>query len=777
MPLDTLIDLSKYMDQAFERESHRSEYPAADSDRGATDLEVNGKRKAQRGESTELASSKRMRSNANRVVDRLAERDGQTPLNRICDMEVSEEHTARSGGIDDVLHSIKPRLTRSNRQSAANRPSMKELSPNLEAFPEEERYSRIHGLGPPWKKPLVYPKEGKKKATVDHGDLERLDEGQFLNDNLVGFYLRYLESRLESTRPDMAKKVYWFNTYFFASLMQNVRGKKGINYDAVRKWTRNIDLLTYDYAVVPINESAHWYVVIICNLPALDRIVATPIVDSASPTMELGTTKLDGVNELQMQGITSMHDDTQAIKGEEPKELNTRESFAEMNIEDQDNGAVSRIEPLDEKLDRAHLPLAQQETLQEEMSEHLMSAVSPQSKSASQKKTKRKSMPPVKTLDPDQPAIITLDSLGLRHPLTVKALKDYLHSEVRDKRGGMQWTDSQMKGWTGQHIPLQDNFCDCGLFLLEYMKKFVEDPKDFVEKLMLRQFDEKRDWPKLVSSEMRAKLRDLVQGLHAEQRGEVKREKSSRRSSAAKVHVSEVKRKPEGLHDPLSNQPTELNFLDVSSKHVPEIQEENPASASRTDHPKTKEPAMSLDIGTTGTPIVILSSGRGDPAIKEHDSFSTTELDSLPSGNRALAGILSIDDVSQHEVETKRYHRKYDDVDAEAGREMPSAKATTRELRAVIPDSQPSESSQLEKSTQCLEPEITRQVQPKGLPLRVEIEKPTAISPGAQTSNRQKLGLEATSLPSPMLSGKRETNKVTDAGDRKVIDITNDSDC
>ena len=766
------------MDQAFEKESHRSDHPAAGSDNGATDLEATAKRKAQRDESTEVASSKRRRSNPNRVVDRLTQRDGQTPSNRTCDMEVSEEHTARPGGIDDVLQSIKPRLTRSNRQSVVDRPSMKELSPNFEVFPEEERYSKIHGLGPPWKKPLVYPREGKKKATVDQGDLERLDEGQFLNDNLVGFYLRYLESRLESTRPDMAKKVYWFNTYFFASLMQNVRGKKGINYDAVRKWTRNIDLLTYDYAVVPINESAHWYVVIICNLPALDRIAATPTIDSASPTMELSTTKPDGVNELQMQGITSIHDGAQAMKGEEPNEWDTRESFAEMNIEDQDNGVLSRTEPLDEKSDRTNHLLAQQETLrEEEMLEHPISAVSPRSKVDSQKKTKRKSMPPVKTLDPDQPAIITLDSLGLRHSPTIRALKDYLHSEVRDKRGGMQWTDSQMKGWTGQHIPLQDNFCDCGLLLLEYMKKFVEDPKDFVEKLMLKQFDEKRDWPKLVSSEMRRELRELVQGLHAEQLGEVKREKGNRRSSAAKVDVSEVKRKPEGLYDSPSNQPTELNFLDVSSKRVPEVQEENPASASRTDYPKTKEPAMSHDVGTLGTSVVNLSSRRGDPAIKEYESLSTTEMDSLPSGSRALAGILSIDDVSQHEVEAKRYRRKHDDADAEAGRELPSTKITTRELRAVIPDSQPSESSQLEKSTQCLEPETIEQVQPKSLAIRVEIETTTTLPPGAQTPYRQKLGPEAISLPTPLLSGKRETNRATDTRDRSVIDITYDSDC
>ena len=40
-------------------------------------------------------------------------------------------------------------------------------------------------------RPLVYPATGKDRATVDFGDLERLDEDEWLNDNLIMFYLKY----------------------------------------------------------------------------------------------------------------------------------------------------------------------------------------------------------------------------------------------------------------------------------------------------------------------------------------------------------------------------------------------------------------------------------------------------------------------------------------------------------------------------------------------------------------------------------------------------------
>lgn len=53
-----------------------------------------------------------------------------------------------------------------------------------------------------------------------------------------------------------ADKVYFFNTYFFTRLTENA-GRKSMNYKAVERWTSKIDIFTYDYIVVPINESQY----------------------------------------------------------------------------------------------------------------------------------------------------------------------------------------------------------------------------------------------------------------------------------------------------------------------------------------------------------------------------------------------------------------------------------------------------------------------------------------------------------------------------------------
>ena len=453
--------------------------------------------------------------------------------------------TRKHTDIDEMLRRINPqgrdsRLTRATRSIVATGGAAVQQDDPFsvdDELPEELRYSKLHGLGKPWKKALIYPKTGKKKTSVEFGDLERLDDGQFLNDNLIGFYLRYLECHLEQRRPDIAKKVYWFNTYFFASLTQTARGKRGVNYEAVRKWTRTIDIFTYDYAVVPINESAHWYVAIICNLRALNRMPEVGGGDGPSfPPYERleGAEDVESVpehNPLQSAGFIDASKEGDEL--ENPEDKGARESFAGLQLEDrdpagnEDERAAAHSE--DELLDDGKVvnvpssqvqlsgtppePRTDKDTIVAQAS---ITANTP----TPQRGRKRKSMPPLRSFNPGQPAIITLDSLGLAHSPTVRALKDYLHSEMEDKRGGMQWEDSQMKGITAKQIPLQNNYCDCGLFLLGYMDKFVEGPKDFVTKLLRREYDEKKDWPNLNPSAMRTNIRELVQDLHAEQEGE-----------------------------------------------------------------------------------------------------------------------------------------------------------------------------------------------------------------------------------------------------------------
>ncbi|MCJ1403735.1 hypothetical protein MMC11_006958 [Xylographa trunciseda] len=524
----------------------------------------------------------------------------------------SQRHTSIDRIMSDLESSNSQHVTRSKSSSGRVFNLPRGISPLAEEIPEELRFSKQYGLGTRWKKPLIFPKVGKKKTTVEYDDLERLDDGQFLNDNLLGFYLRFLEYHLEKQRPDVAKKVYWFNTYFFASLNQTVRGKRGINYEAVRKWTRNIDVFTYDYAVVPINESAHWYVAIICNLRALNRKPNIEGGDGPSSPRYENFEALDELESEPLEGTSAIPEDreskeTQKATDEIGKgsDNDATESFADLQLSEKED--TSRPEKLEDvrlrsrsspqglfrrntELEPMHAPLAQIESqIPGADTDSIVVTEEPTGRTpVSQRKGKRKSIPPPRVFDPEQPAIITLDSLGIAHSPTIRVLKDYLREEANDKRGGMTFDDTQIKGITVKQIPLQDNFCDCGLFLLGYMEKFVEDPRDFVTKVLQRDFDPMKDWPNLNPTVMRVTIRDLVQELHSKQEDE---REELKRPQVAKVIDKETK-----LEHETPASPTTKQTLPVTNRAIDHKLQKKGGGSEADDHgdpaPSTRRIAL-----------------------------------------------------------------------------------------------------------------------------------------------------------------------------------------
>ncbi|RPB03543.1 hypothetical protein L873DRAFT_1669415, partial [Choiromyces venosus 120613-1] len=101
---------------------------------------------------------------------------------------------------------------------------------------------------------LVYPFEGPKRQVVEYEDLARLDAEEFLNDNLINFYLRYIEVELQKRDPDLAKETYFLNTFFY-EILSRKGGKGKKNFDSVLKWTAKVDLFNMNYIVIPINEA------------------------------------------------------------------------------------------------------------------------------------------------------------------------------------------------------------------------------------------------------------------------------------------------------------------------------------------------------------------------------------------------------------------------------------------------------------------------------------------------------------------------------------------
>ncbi|KAK9769173.1 hypothetical protein SCAR479_02417 [Seiridium cardinale] len=359
-----------------------------------------------------------------------------------------------------------------------------------------------------WRNSLVFPAHGKNRATVDKDDIVRLDEGQFLNDNLIIFGLRWLQHALERENPDIAERIYFHNTFFYDKLKPS-RSSAGINYDSVKGWTSKVDLFTKDFIVVPINEYTHWYVAIIYNAPKLipiesmadihgsaETTAANPSLDKEKPTIveqqplvikdangdKDGTSLVE--TEMRRMSISSSNGNNELVNGRETATHDAGISGHVTNTEHESSlvrgdGDVQEVPP---------------------------------PSTSSRKKSAKKGSIGSRKHDPNQPKIITLDSLGSAHSPACSNLRQYLVAELKDKKG-IQVSDPVSLGMTAKGIPLQENYCDCGLYLLGYIHELIQDPDAFVRGLL--QYEEPQ-WT-FPSSNMRGMIRELIFELQSDQ--------------------------------------------------------------------------------------------------------------------------------------------------------------------------------------------------------------------------------------------------------------------
>ncbi|KAI8214612.1 hypothetical protein K4K53_000854 [Colletotrichum sp. SAR 10_77] len=295
-------------------------------------------------------------------------------------------------------------------------------------------------------KPLLYPEFGKHKATVIKDDIFRLDEGQFMNDNLIWFYMKYLQVKLEKENKQTHDRIYFMNTYFYPKLTE--KSGRGINYEGVRSWTTKVDLFSYDYIVVPVNEQAHWYLAIICHPSKLIKAQEVQEVDKEPPQV------------AQKEALVS-------AVGEQVEHMSLDDPATE------NKDTVVLVEP----------------------------KISPVKSQLPRKSTG--ALPRKK--DPSEARVITLDSLGVGHSATCGNLKEYLVREVKDKKNLEIEAPGQF-GMTAKNIPEQLDHASCGAFLLGYLREFLKAPDDTVGRIVRK---EEMNWD-ITSIAMRSELRSII---------------------------------------------------------------------------------------------------------------------------------------------------------------------------------------------------------------------------------------------------------------------------
>nr|XP_023654773.1 sentrin-specific protease 1-like [Paramormyrops kingsleyae] len=86
------------------------------------------------------------------------------------------------------------------------------------------------------------------RLTITRKDLQTLSHLNWLNDEVINFYMNLL---VERSRQPHLPSVYTFNTFFYPKLRSS-------GFSTVRRWTKKVDIFSSDILLVPIHLGVHW---------------------------------------------------------------------------------------------------------------------------------------------------------------------------------------------------------------------------------------------------------------------------------------------------------------------------------------------------------------------------------------------------------------------------------------------------------------------------------------------------------------------------------------
>ncbi|XP_034418831.1 sentrin-specific protease 2 isoform X2 [Cyclopterus lumpus] len=98
------------------------------------------------------------------------------------------------------------------------------------------------------------------KLRITQRDLATLQEGGWINDEVINFYLSLVMERCSGEAAGL--KIYSFSTFFFPKLRGGGGGQAG-GHPAVKRWTKTVDLFLYDLILVPLHLGVHWAMAVI----------------------------------------------------------------------------------------------------------------------------------------------------------------------------------------------------------------------------------------------------------------------------------------------------------------------------------------------------------------------------------------------------------------------------------------------------------------------------------------------------------------------------------
>ncbi|XP_077030957.1 sentrin-specific protease 6 isoform X2 [Agelaius phoeniceus] len=433
-------------------------------------------------------------------------------------------------------------------KNVASESKMQQRNKQLPFFDDDEEIGEPHTvfIGPIEKLIVYPPSPAKGGISVTNEDLHCLNEGEFLNDVIIDFYLKYLV--LEKLKKEDADRIHVFSSFFYKRLNQrerrNIHETSNLSiqqkrHGRVKTWTRHVDIFEKDFIFVPLNEAAHWFLAVIC-FPGLEKPKYEPnphFHENAAMPMKCSSSDGESStpsplpNELDAQNSpskstakktftkkynTALIDPNTEIEDSESSccrrsPCRGKSAFKKLNQIDSDVEEPNTVESACHKLDHRTLD---ENGIQGEFTAASQSMdglhkirLNYSEDSADGSKLNEDELIDfsedqdnqedssddgglvddncnsemgqwyLKPTICKQPCILLMDSLrGPSRSNVVKTLREYLEVEWEVRKGSKRsFSKDVMKG-SNPKVPQQNNFSDCGVYILQYVESFFENP-------------------------------------------------------------------------------------------------------------------------------------------------------------------------------------------------------------------------------------------------------------------------------------------------------------
>ncbi|KAG5846758.1 hypothetical protein ANANG_G00118360 [Anguilla anguilla] len=387
---------------------------------------------------------------------------------------------------------------------------------------DEDDAAELHPTftGPVVKLIVYPPPPAKGGISVTNEDLHCLNNGEFLNDVIIDFYLKYLF--MEKLKKEDAHRSHMFSSFFYKRLNQRERRSvpdaanlpiQKRKHNRVKTWTRHVDLFQKDFIFVPINESAHWYLAVIC-FPGLEGPQGRS--NSSSPGQRGGggprrdRARRGRLLRERLQQRPGQGRSLVLRWGPGGKGRARRRAGRPGDAQPQFTDGLHRISVCYGSKDSAEDACTfsdDQSSSQDECSDDGAMADDPLNSSESTEWTSRPTIC-------RQPCILIMDSLrGPTRSTVVKTLREYLEVEWEVRKGTQRSFGKEVMRGSSPRVPQQDNFSDCGVYILQYVESFFENPLPSFHLPM-----NLTDWfPQQRMKKKREEIKDLILGIQSQQ--------------------------------------------------------------------------------------------------------------------------------------------------------------------------------------------------------------------------------------------------------------------